>query len=265
MSYWDLHEREKDNYDWSLLDEQMRIAEKANLEVSLSIGLRQPRFPECHWPTWAQSLDEAAWRRELNQYIIDTVSRYKDRQVVVEFQLENEFLLTNFGDCPDHERQRLIDEFKIVNALTAKTIVISRSNALVLGWPIGQPRADLVGASLYKRVYWETPIAGYKEYPFPAWYYSFLAGMTELTTGRQSFIHELQAEPWGPVITANLSSEQQAESLDAKRLGKRLDYAHATGMRSIDIWGAEWAYWRKTKFNDDSIWQVYVNDLPKYN
>ena len=36
----------------------------------------------------------------------------------------------------------------------------------------------------------------YFEYPFPPWFYGFLAGGGEILTGRELFVHELQTEAW---------------------------------------------------------------------
>ncbi len=55
-SYWDLHEPENDVYRFEDLDWQMDEAAKRGMTVSLAIGLRQPRWPECHQPGWAREL-----------------------------------------------------------------------------------------------------------------------------------------------------------------------------------------------------------------
>lgn len=263
MTYWDRHEPQQNVYDWSELDYQMDIAKQYDKKVTLAIGLRQPRWPECHMPHWAQDVPREQWLPELKEYMAAVIKRYDSNGVVIEYQLENEFLTDFFGECPDHDRERLIEEYDFVNALTEKPIIVSRSNNFLPSWPIGEPRAEKTALSVYKRVH----IPGsdyYFEYPYPAWFYSGLAGLTKATTGVDTFIHELQAEPWGPGATVNLTDEQQAESMDAERLEKRLSYAVATGLRPIDIWGAEWYYWRKTELNDPSTWNVIKESLPKY-
>src|SRR5690606_15604402 len=53
MSYWNRLEPEKDTYDFRELDWQINMAEKYGAEVTLCLGLRQPRWPESHWPDWA--------------------------------------------------------------------------------------------------------------------------------------------------------------------------------------------------------------------
>ncbi|MCA9349341.1 hypothetical protein KC878_04360 [Candidatus Saccharibacteria bacterium] len=261
MSYWDVHEATRGQYNWQELDEQIAIAEKYDKQVSLAIGLRQPRWPECHMPDWAKQLPADDWRKELQNYLQATVERYDSSPNVVEYQLENEFFTGFFGECPDHDRERLENEYSLVKSLTSKPIVITRSNNFLPSWPIGQPRADRTAFSIYKRVH--NPV-GYYEYPYPVWFYAGIAGLTKITTGVDTFIHELQVEPWGPVSTADLNDQEQQQSMDANRLSKRLSYAYATGMRTIDLWGAEWFYWRKTYWNDSSVWTTIQQELPKY-
>ena len=87
------------------------MIESAGGEIALSLGLRQPRWPECHGPEWAMNKSKSEWLPDLLEYTTETVNRYKDRPALVEYQLENEFLLTVFGDCPYHSRERLIEEF----------------------------------------------------------------------------------------------------------------------------------------------------------
>jgi hypothetical protein len=105
----------------------------------------------------------------------------------------------------------------------------------------------------------------YFEYPFPAWFYAFLAGGGKILTGKDLIIHELQAEPWAPIDTKQASLAEQDKSLDAQRLRDRFEYGRATGMREMYLWGAEWWYWRKIKFNDSSTWDVAREEFQHYN
>ena len=75
--------------------------------------------------------------------------------------------------------------------------------------------------------------------------------------GQDSIIHELQAEPWPPSGSGGIkgiSLEEQDKTLSAKRLKNNVDFAKATGMRHIDLWGAEYWYYRKVKLHDPTVW-----------
>ncbi len=265
VSYWEDIEATPGVYDFSKLDWQFTKAEAAGAKVSLAIGLRQPRWPECHMPEWAKNQPKDEWYPQLKHVMQKVVERYKTNPVLDSYQLENEFFLTVFGECTDFSRERLIDEYDFVKSLDSDhPIIISRSNN-ALGIPVGQPTPDEFGISVYKRVWDKTLTKRYFEYPFPAWFYGFLAGAGELVTGKDMIIHELQAESWLPegfnMRTASL--EEQNKSLDATRLKNRFEYGRATGMRTIDLWGAEWWYFRKVKLNDPSLWNVAEQEFQK--
>lgn len=257
VSYWDVHEPQPGTYDFSELDWQFKKAEAVNATVTLAIGLRQPRWPECHMPAWAMDQPKDVWYPQLKEYMAKVIDRYKDSPSLESYQLENEFFLSAFGECKDFDRDRLVDEFNHVKKLDPeRTVIISRSNNAI-GLPLGEPRPDKFGISVYKRVWDKTITKRYFEYPFPAWFYAFLAGAGEIMTGKDLIIHELQAEPWPPDIgVKDASIEEQNKSLDAQRLKDRIEYGRATGMREIDLWGAEMWYWRKVKLGDPSLWNT---------
>ncbi len=69
-------------------------------------------------------------------------------------------------------------------------------------------------------------------------------------------IHELQAEPWPPTDMVSASQAEQAKSMNPITLLNRFQYGEATGMKTIDMWGAEWWYYEKVKYNNPSDWNV---------
>lgn len=264
VSYWKNIEAEPGQYDFSQLDKEFALAEQYNARVSLAVGLRQPRWPECHEPKWMDiSAPSNQWKPQLFQFISTVVDRYKNHPALDSYQLENEFFMTVFGECKNFDRERLIEEYNLVKQRdSSHKIIIARSNNWI-GLPLGQPRPDQFGISVYKRVWDATFTKRYFEYPLPAWFYAGLAGGAQILTGKDMIIHELQAEPWTPrglEITQTTLSEQ-FKSMNAKRMKDRIAYGQATGMRSIDLWGAEWWYWLKTKQGDPSVWNVVKEAL----
>lgn len=260
VSYWKDIEPTPGHYDFSYLDWQFAMAQKYGAKVSLSIGLRQPRWPECHEPSWVtiNPSNRGAWQPQLFKFIQATVNHYKNNPALQDYELENEFFMKVFGECKDFSRQRLIDEFKLVKATDPNhPVIVSRSDNWI-GIPVGKPTPDEFAISVYKRVWDATITHRYFEYPLPAWFYASLAGYEEMLSGRDMIIHELQAEPWTPngkEIT-QISVNEMYKSMNPQRLRDRIAYGEDTGMRTIDLWGAEWWYYMKVKQHDPGVWNV---------
>jgi hypothetical protein len=259
VSYWSDVEPTQGHYDFSTLDWEFAQADAAHAQISLSIGLRQPRWPECHPPSWVDtSQPDSQWEPALKQYMQTVVERYKNNPALQSYQLENEYFLKAFGQCQNFDRNRLVSEFNYLKQLDPKhPIIIARSNN-ALGLPLGAPTPDAFGVSVYKRVWDQTITRRYFEYPFPAWFYAFLAGAEEIETGKNTVIHELQAEPWPPYGETLTQTDiaTQNESLSPERLKDRFQYGEATGIKQIDLWGAEFWYYRMVKLHDPDLWNV---------
>ena len=264
MSYWDEIESNKGTYDYSVLDSQIQAIKQRGGEVTLAIGLRQPRWPECFLPNWAIETTPGSYRKELDSFIKNTVERYRYNPTVISWQLENEFHLDAFGNCPDHDRRRLIEEYALVKSIdNSKPVIMSLANNY-FGFPVGDPRPDQFGVSVYSKVYEGKFLNRYITYPFPSWYYGGRAGITELLTGKRSILHELQLEPWGPQDIWDMTITEQDKSMSTVRMRRQLRFAKQTGMKTIDLWGAEWWYWRKYTLNDPAPWYT-VKQLVAYN
>jgi hypothetical protein len=258
VSYWNEIEYQQGNYDFKQLDWQFEKAEAKGAYITLTMGLRQPRWPECHMPDWAQGQPREQWQPQLERFMTAIVDRYKGSPSLKDYQLENEYFLKGFGICTDHSRERLVSEYNLLKKLDpAHPVVVGRSNN-ALGFPVGQPQPDEFSISVYKRV-WDAGVTRrYLEYPFPAWFYGYIAGVQKIFNHRDMRVAELQAEAWSPngKSLTEIDLNEQNKSLNAKRLSDRFEYGRATGMRRVDLWGAEYWYYRKQVLKDDSLWEV---------
>lgn len=257
MSYWDTIEPNKDEYDFSDLDWQMDRAAENGASVSLAVGLRQPRWPECHYPGWARDLSLEESQAELLVYLEEVVTRYRNHPALESYQLENEIANKRFGDCPDYDREFYAREFALIRSLDSENLLITNvSNQS--GFQIASPVGDKVGFSVYKRAHF---IALGRQVPWsfwyvPPWWHGMRAMAVETLHGADTFIHELQAEPWGPKPTIEMTVEEQFKTMDPDKFVEITNYAEATGMKEYYLWGGEWWYWLMTEKGDYSMWQI---------
>jgi len=256
MSYWNEHEKSQGVYDFESLDEQVSQIEAVGGVITFCLGVRQPRWPESHWPNWALELPEQQRYQALYKFIEVVVKRYQHKSCIISWQLENEALNRSFGMYGDFNRKRLRDEYKLVaNLDPSRPIIMSTSNTW--GLPLRRPRPKLFGFTFYQVQYEK---GAYSHTKMPAWWRSFRAKIIRFVTWRRSFIHELQAEPWGPKAIWEMSTEEQDRSMSPEQLSTNIKLAKKTNLHPIDLWGGEWWYWRHLQ-GDDSIWQTAIENL----
>ncbi len=250
MSYWNRLEPIKGKYNFRELDWQLALADKYGAEVTLCLGLRQPRWPENHWPQWARTLPEEAWQKALAEFITAVIERYKDRPCIVSYQLENEALLRTFGEHGNFDRQRLRRELKLVKQLDpSRPVIMTASDSW--GLPLLGPLPDMFGFSVYRYFY---DRGRYRRSRRPPGLYRTRARLIQILTHRPVFIHELQAEPWGPKAIPDMPLAEQFKSINLDRVHEMVRFAVQTGLHPIDLWGLEWWYWLKVRHQQPKLW-----------
>ncbi|HEX5796963.1 MAG TPA: hypothetical protein VFX86_01085 [Candidatus Saccharimonadales bacterium] len=259
MSYWDEHENEKGKLDFKSLDEQIAIINKVGGKISLCLGVRQPRWPENHWPAWALKLEQQQRGQAIYKYIEAIARRYKDNPALENYQLENEALLKSFGKNSDVDRKRLRSEFKLVKQLDPnKKIIMTTSTSW--GIPLRRPIPDIVGFSFYQVMFNNRKNKYTLSFHKP-WLDKLRAGLVKVIWRKRSFIHELQLEPWGPRAIWEMGRAEQDKSMDVSQIRKNIRLASSTSLSPIDLWGGEWWYWRMFTKNDSMIWQTVQKEI----
>jgi len=253
-THWDFIEREEGKYYFDDLDWQISEAEKRGAKLILVIGMKTPRWPECHEPPWVQNQKSKIKNQKLLEYIAKIVNRYKDSEAIWAWQVENEPFFS-FGECLDYDNKILKDEIELVKKLDfqKRPIIISESGEFSF-WTKAARYGDLVGVTLYRRV-WSKEFNIYFSHIFPPTFYKRRALLINKIFGKEVICIELQAEPWGPKLLYDLPLEEQEKSMDLQRFQKNIEFAQKTGFKKFYLWGAEWWYWLKEKQNKPEIWE----------
>lgn len=251
--HWDLLEKENNNFDFSEIDWQVEEAKKRNAEVVLAIGMKTPRWPECHLPDWAKNADKETQQDKILRMLSVVVNRYKNDPTVSAWQVENEIFLS-FGACPWTDISFFKKEVDFVKKLdNTRPIIVTESGELSLWFKSGMI-GDIVGVTTYRKV-WQEQFKFYFSYNLlPATFYERRAQLLGLIN-KKVIGTELQAEPWCKQSIINASLDEQMTTMDIEQFRKNIDFAKRTRISAFYFWGAEWWYWMKEKHNHPEYWE----------
>lgn len=254
-AHWDLIEPERDNYDFQDLDWQIIEAQKREAKILLVIGMKTPRWPECHIPKWAAGLSKEEQQAEILKMLEKTVVRYNDygTGTIWAWQVENEPFFP-FGECPWVDKNFLKKEINLVKSLDHynRPIIISDSGEGSF-WINSARFGDIVGTTMYKKV-WFRQLKRYVFYPFTPTFYWRKAQLIKWFFKKDVISTELQAEPWCPTLLYDCSSQEQEKTMNLERFKYNIEFAERTGLSGFYLWGGEWWYWMKEKQNKPEIW-----------
>ena len=252
-SYWDLIEKKEGEYSFEDLDWQIETAEEKGVSLLLVIGMKSPRWPECHIPEWAWSLSKEEQQDRILKLIEKIVLRYKDSSAISFWQVENEPFFP-FGECPWVDKEFLKKEIALVKSLDSqKRPVVASDSGEGSFWIQAAQCGDVVGTTMYEKV-WVRQIGRYFTYPFPPVFYNRKAQIIKTFFNKEVICIELQAEPWGPKLLYDSPLEEQKKTMNLEQFQKNIEFAKKTGLKEFYLWGAEWWYWMKEKQDQPEIW-----------
>lgn len=248
--YWSETAPTPETYNWNDVDWMVQEAGKRGVQLTLAIGRKLPRWPECYIPDWLEDRPALQQNDELLAYLRELVLRYDVSDVVGRWQVENEALFP-FGDCPLPDPELFDSELNLVRTLSDKPIMLTASGEQEWWVNVAIP-ADILGVSLY-RTTWNN-LTGYFIYPIgPEYYQVKLATVRPLVS--TVVLSELQAEPWFQTAQTETPLRQQAKMFTVENLNEQVDLAKRIGFDEIDLWGVEWWYWMKVQGEED-LWNA---------
>jgi hypothetical protein len=256
-AYWNEIEKTPGVYQFADLDWQITEAATRGASITLAVGRRLPRWPECHAPQWVDSLDQSEQRAAQLDYVRLVVERYQANPAITRWQIENEPYLDTFGMCPPLDRELFMEEIALVRELSDKPILITDSGELSTWLPAARSGGDTLGTTMYRVVHNEQ--VGYFSWPLPPAFYALKARAVKRFSGIPNvIIAELQAEPWPShnQTLRDLPLTETDKSFSVDQFQDNLHYAERTGLSETYLWGAEWWYSMQKQEKSPRFWEL---------
>lgn len=254
---WSEVEKEAGTFDFADVDWMMDMAKKYESKVTLVVGQKAPRWPECHVPVWLNNYSDAdASKTHLFDYIDKTVERYKDHEALEIWQVENEpFIRFKFGECDNYRKDLVEEEIAFVKEKDSSHKIMVTDSGEIATWRKSSRAGDIFGTTLYRIV--RTPKGKIWTYDWlPAAYYNIKARLWGRSY-EDFFVAELQAEPWFTDAGAeNTPVAEQEKTMNIERLEKHIEYTRHVGASRAYLWGVEWWYFMKEKQDDARYWEM---------
>jgi len=233
---WDTIEPIAGQYNWQELDGFINQAAQQNIKVTLAVGRKLPRWPECHDPDWIKGLSFDEIKEDQLSMLRQVVNHYKDNPTIVRWQVENEPLFS-FGVCPPPNWHTLVEEVALVKSLDKTRPILLTDSGELSSWWETAGLADEQGVTLY-RVTWNA-LTGYFSYPLPAYWYRLKAALISPWV-KQTVVSELQLEPWAPQGLNKLDQAGVRQSLSLDKFWDNVNFFRRTGFNEGFVWGVEW-------------------------
>ncbi|HBL14619.1 MAG TPA: hypothetical protein DD379_25165 [Cyanobacteria bacterium UBA11162] len=274
-AYWnEIQPQKEDEYSWEDLDQVIDAIETEDrYDILLSVGMKAPRYPEYYIPKWALPTppDENAeisknqqLRERTIEFIKAVVNRYKDRDVIKAWQVENEpmdragekkwFIGADF----------VAEEALAIRKLDQRPIVINCwcQDQRISSKPWGESDsdsdyavknaitiADVLGLDTYVEVNGEVTTKTDRCITRPQNYIH-----RAISAGKLAWIIESQAEKWQ-------ESDPNKIIANSRWL---MDQHIKQGFPGILLWGLEWWWELKQKRNDEALFNHVTREARRF-
>ena len=252
-AHWDLLEPADQQFFFEDLDWQMDEAASHGAKVLLAVGMKTPRWPECHIPSFAKEFSKEELRSQILEMLSVVVLRYRDHPALFAWQVENEPLLP-FGKCPWRDFSFLQKEVNLVQLLDSDHKAYTSDSGELSLWLNAAYLGDKVAVTLYQKI-WSGELSTYLSLPFPAVFYARKAWLIEKLFGKEVVVGELQVEPWVSKELKNATFYEQEKTMTLTQMQRNINFAKETGFDTFYLWGAEWWYWMKETHNREEFWE----------
>lgn len=217
-------------------------AATANQKIVLSLGVKAPRWPEFHVPSWT-NMAEVDFKQNLSDYLTQLVDQLNSYANITHWQIENEPFDPIYPQKTRHSPELLREEIKLIRKIDPRPIVLTFwGNDLIDQSDIDaiSHQIDVLGLDLYYQQF-VTKKLGVSLYRQPTLSTKKLKNRLDAMQ-KPVWITELQAEPW----EASEVEYQQINpnSISLKKVIRNYHQALTLPVEAIFFWGYEYWYWR---------------------
>ena len=251
-SHWDLIEKEPGSFDFSDLDWQIDTAATRNAKIILAVGMKTPRWPECHLPGWTENKDLAWVESRTANYVRAVMERYRSNLNIVAWQIENEPFFY-FGECPPLDPEFFEKEVALARQIDPDRKIMVTDSGEFSSWFKAASLGDVVGTTLYREAYFHR-LKTFLAYPLTPTFYRRKTQLVDWFYGKKVVPVEVQAEPWFQSYPLGVPG-QKNQDFTLDKFKNNLEYVRRTGFDEAYLWGAEWWYYQKVKADNSSFWQ----------
>jgi len=258
--YWTDVEPKQGEFQFDWLRAQLDEIAAHHGKAILVVGAKQPRWPECWIPGWAELLTPGDRQTAQLNYLAEVHKAFAHHPALLAWQVENEPGF-EFGKCDQQSKEFTLKEIATVRQMEQDTFaseerhpVYTTASGEWSTWLDFAGKTDGLGISTYRIV--RTGSGFIFSYFFmPPWSYARKAALVKPWSG-PIFVSEFQMEPWTSNGMTNPDDPQIAETMDLNRMKSNLAYASEMHMPTVYFWGAEWWYWMKIKGNHAEYWDT---------
>ncbi|GCE22983.1 beta-galactosidase [Dictyobacter kobayashii] len=265
-AYWSQIQPTADTYVWDTLDAVIdAIEQKGRYSILLSVGMKAPRYPEYYIPAWAMPVPTPGMNSEISldptlrirvlDFIGKTVDRYRGRDIIKAWQVENE-PMDRAGDAKWFIGADFVaEEAARVRSQDSRPLVINCwcEDQTLSSYPWGLDGdyavrnalaiADVLALDIYPTVNGSQLDYTNRCQVLPRAYLR-----RAIDVGKHAMVGESQAEPWGP----EAPTPADIRWLNDQHIGQ--------GYHAVLLWGLEWWYSLAVKQNltimDHIVWET---------
>ena len=276
-AYWDAVEPAPGAYDFAEIDALLAVAERHDVDVLLTVGMKAQRHPEYFIPPWLLQIppadpalraqgatisDDPAISGSALAMIEAVVLHVAPNTAVTAWQAENEpYIGSPRASDWVIGRDYVQDLIAVIRAADplSRPIVVNHAGYYSYddSWRPALEDADILAQSIYPfrrlAVLGRTVIAPILEIGPLVPNYPWRADVAR-KDGRDFWITEMQAEPWAGF--PELADPATPRDITPGRFFTILDYSRRSGASRVYLWGAEWWLYRIDQFDDWRYWDI---------